>query len=464
MPRIVAMSQFRLHLRPMDNQLDVEWPPLREPAGGRAWRQVLHMIGAALHEHAGELSEAIATQIREELPALFVDSQMFEEVKKSTCDSLRQLGRMIEHGEDPKNIDMPPSASALLRAGVWRNVPLAVNNRFYRLAQEHVWHWLFTEITKSAKDPDTLKTAAELATSWLLGFVDHALLLADEAYEEERDTWSRGASAARAAAIEDILADRERNERIASQRLRYEISRHHIGIIATAIESPEQGAPISMLSEAIASAGRTIGAETSITHPAGSLAIAGWLSARRPFPKDVIPGRDEGLRVWRLPSGVSIAVGEPAVGLSGFRSTHMEAQHAARVALLMSSHIASFTSYRDAALTALCTTDEQHATAFVRRVLGPLATDDKDSYRLAMTLAAYLRESLSRSRTAAVLQIHPNTVSYRVRQAEELLQRNFERETLDLEVALALLPALPRLESSRRPYRNNDDMLPRRGT
>jgi DNA-binding PucR family transcriptional regulator len=66
-----------------------------------------------------------------------------------------------------------------------------------------------------------------------------------------------------------------------------------------------------------------------------------------------------------------------------------------------------------------------------------------------MTLAVYLRENQSRTRTAEVLQIHPNTVSYRVRQAEELLQRTFERDTVDLQVALAVLPALGRLEHNR---------------
>jgi DNA-binding PucR family transcriptional regulator len=38
--------------------------------------------------------------------------------------------------------------------------------------------------------------------------------------------------------------------------------------------------------------------------------------------------------------------------------------------------------------------------------------------------------------------VHPNTVSYRVNQAEELLGRTIDTNTLDLSVALALLPAI----------------------
>jgi DNA-binding PucR family transcriptional regulator len=38
--------------------------------------------------------------------------------------------------------------------------------------------------------------------------------------------------------------------------------------------------------------------------------------------------------------------------------------------------------------------------------------------------------------------VHPNTVSYRVHQAEEFLGRPVDINTLDLSVALALLPAI----------------------
>ena len=45
--------------------------------------------------------------------------------------------------------------------------------------------------------------------------------------------------------------------------------------------------------------------------------------------------------------------------------------------------------------------------------------------------------------------MHPNTVSYRVRQAEELLGRSVGADALDLQVAVTLLPALRKLEHDR---------------
>ena len=91
------------------------------------------------------------------------------------------------------------------------------------------------------------------------------------------------------------------------------------------------------------------------------------------------------------------------------------------------------------ALSAMATGDLDQARVFVERELEELAGDDDVSLRLASTLRAYLDEQASRGRTAKRLGIHENTVSYRVRQAEEILGRGVDERTLDLRVALALV-------------------------
>jgi DNA-binding PucR family transcriptional regulator len=100
------------------------------------------------------------------------------------------------------------------------------------------------------------------------------------------------------------------------------------------------------------------------------------------------------------------------------------------------------TRYHDVAVAALASTDGEHAVAFVKRILGPLAANDEATYRIAITLAVYLEENRSPAKAAQRLTVHPNTVSYRVHQAEEFLGRPIDTNTLDLLVALALLPAM----------------------
>ena len=131
----------------------------------------------------------------------------------------------------------------------------------------------------------------------------------------------------------------------------------------------------------------------------------------------------------RSAPGVRLALGEPGSGLDGFRRSHEEAAQARRVASLAGRPPGAITRYRQVALRALATADLPRAREFVQRELGPLAADDDVSLRLAGTLRAYLDEQASRSRAAKRLGIHENTVSYRVRQAEELLGRRVDERT-----------------------------------
>ncbi len=163
-----------------------------------------------------------------------------------------QLAQLIELGADPRRVEPPPSTLAFIRSAVWRQVPLADNMRFYRLAQEQVWQWFFARITATCHDPVDLATALELTTRFLFAFVDGATVRVDEAYEVERETWLRGAAAARADAIEDILADREHDGQAASKRLRYDVGRHHLGVIAWLEQVPKTGDALSLLNESIA--------------------------------------------------------------------------------------------------------------------------------------------------------------------------------------------------------------------
>ncbi|HTX98187.1 MAG TPA: helix-turn-helix domain-containing protein [Mycobacterium sp.] len=420
--------------------MELEWPPAREPDAQRVWQQVLVPIAAELRAGAADLAEQAVARMRSELPQLFPDEQTVKENLVSTEASLRQLAQVIEAGADPRQVELPPSTLAIARAAIPRHVVLADLMRFYRMAQELVWQWIHGRITARVSDPAGLAKAIELATGWIFGYVDGALVRAEQAYEEEREAWLRGAAAARAAAVDDILAERERDPHRASTRLRYDINRQHLGVMAWVEEVPAQGEAQALLGTVIAEVQRAVAADSSMVHPAGSLAMAGWVSRRRPFTRAEVAAVNASGQ-----SGVRLAFGDPDGGLRGFRRTHMQASHACRVASLFGPHAGPITHYREVAVAALASADTEQAAAFVSRVLGPLAAADEDTYRVATTLAVYLQENRSRTRAARRLVVHPNTVSYRVNQAETILGRGIDIDTVDLSVALALLPALPRL-------------------
>lgn len=417
--------------------MTLQWPA-PDPDAERVWRAVLVPIAAEMRADAAELAKGAVARMREELPQLLPDEQMVTEHLVSTEASLRKLAQVIEAGADPRDVDLPPSTTAIARAVVQQQTSLADLMRNYRLSQELVWQWMHGRIVAAEPGPADLAKAIELATSWIFGYVDGALVRAEQVYESEREAWLRGAAAARAAAVDDIVAERERDPQRASSRLRYDINRQHIGVLAWVDEVPPGGDAQALLGGVVADVARAVGADNHVVHPAGSLAVAGWVSRREPFPAGLTLGAPE-------QAGVRLAFGNPDAGITGFRATHLQAAHARRVASLVGPHGERVTHYREVAVAALASADPEHAAEFVARVLGPLTADDEDTVRVAATLAVYLQENRSRTRTAGRLFVHPNTVSYRVNQAETILGRSIDTDTLELSLALALLPALPGL-------------------
>lgn len=421
--------------------VEIEWEPARSALAQKIWRRVLCPIAAELAAQASVLSDEATAAFQAESPQWFPDVESVMLSRTSTADSIRQLARAIEQGADPRHCTLPPSTVQATRSGVERQVGLGAVLRSYRLSHEMVWRWLFERITAACDDAAEQAVALDLATTWLFAFIDGSVAQAATRYEAEREAWLRSAAAARAEAIVAILDGRERSQQRASTRLRYELNRHHLGVIAWGTEAAPDEPGHGAVDDVVAEVAHLVGADATLTHLLGPRTQAAWLTRATPLSEASLQA------VQALsPAHVRLALGEPAHGLEGFRRTHIEAGHARRVAMLTEPRTPSVTRYQDIAVTSLGTVDTEQAHTFVTRVLGPLAADDEATFRLAMTLATYLDENRSLTRTAERLTVHPNTVTYRVRQARQILGRGAEDDSLDLRVALALLPTLRGLQ------------------
>jgi DNA-binding PucR family transcriptional regulator len=418
--------------------MEPQWRPLREPGARRVWQEVLRPVAAQLRTCATQLATEIVDRYQSEVPSIVPDPFAVSEQLASVEDSLRQIAHCIGAGDDPRGLELTPSTVAIARSGVQRGIPLNDLFRSVRLAHEKSWHWVFNQITVRAPTAEQ-PAALELATTFFFAYADLVLLEAERHYEIEREAWLRGTAAARAAAVEDILSGAEDDPQRASKRMRYDINRHHLGAtlwLDPACDDPE---PQTALNEALSRLTVATSAQSALVHPAGATATAAWLSRGQAFdPAELAIAHLSQV----LPAGVRVAQGEPGWGIGGFRRTHVEATHAHRMASLLGERAAAVTCYRTVAVAALASADGEHAVAFVKRILGPLAVDDEATYRVAATLAVYLDENRSPGRAAQRLTVHPNTVSYRVHQAEQLLGRPLDTHTLELSVALALLPAM----------------------
>ena len=88
-----------------------------------------------------------------------------------------------------------------------------------------------------------------------------------------------------------------------------------------------------------------------------------------------------------------------------------------------------------APIAALCT-DLDFARIWVRTTLGELATADSAHERLRETALEFLANGASFTAAAEALQVHKNTVHYRIQQAEDMLGRPLRDSRIELELAL----------------------------
>lgn len=132
---------------------------------------------------------------------------------------------------------------------------------------------------------------------------------------------------------------------------------------------------------------------------------------------------------------ISLAVGEPAYGLDGWRLTHQEAQVAREVALHGRAGVVRCV---DVLLDGAVLRDETIAKALMATYLVPLDTLRVGGDAARQLLMAYIKCQRRVAKTATVLGITRKTVEHRLRDIEDVLGRPLATCTAELEVALRL--------------------------
>jgi hypothetical protein len=145
------------------------------------------------------------------------------------------------------------------------------------------------------------------------------------------------------------------------------------------------------------------------------------------------------LKGFTPPGDSSVAVGDPAAGLAGFRQTHREAGEAHVVGVRLGLRMIL---YRDVRLEAFAMRDEAAAKDLTASVLGELNEGGERAENLRQTLRAYFSASQNATSAAASLGVHEQTVSRRLQAIEEALGGPVNTRRAELELALRLKPLL----------------------
>jgi hypothetical protein len=246
---------------------------------------------------------------------------------------------------------------------------------------------------------------------------DHLVASVTEAYMTEAGRRHSTAEQRRAKRVKRLLD----GELVEMGELDYPIEVWHLGILASGPEAPRVIREIATRLEC----------RLLLVRPGGE-SVWAWLGSRGPLTRRRL---DEFAECCLAPAATTLALGEPAHGLGGWRATHRQAAAALPVAQRGNK---SLVRYADVALLAASLRDEILATTLRELYLDPLLSERDGGEALRQTARAYLGAGRNVSAAAAALGVSRTTVTARLRMIEDRIGRPPEECTAEIETALAL--------------------------
>jgi DNA-binding PucR family transcriptional regulator len=409
-----------------------------ETASSERLREVAGRLAADV-EWIRAAAAAVTDAIHRELPELGVDDEIRDATYASSESNVRQCIEILRIGADPAEARPPPAAVDYARQFVRSGVTIDTLLRAYNVGQASFIHSLSGALRTAIDDRDEVSEALERGAALTLAYVNAMIRDLVKRYAEERDRWVRSAAAVRADTVRALLADEPVDVEAAERRLGYRLRRSHLGFVVWSSPRSEEVDDVGALEQAATRFAADLGGSGLLLVPFGPHLILGWVgrAATPPSTVRLQVGGDAA-------PGARAAIGEPGSGVDGFARSHREAIQARRISELTGRPAGSVVAHETVALTALASADLEQARDFVVRHLGPLAGDDDDTLRLSGTLRVYLEERSSPRRTAERLGVHANTVTNRIRAAQDLLGEPIESRVSELLVALRLAPVVQR--------------------
>ncbi|MEU3297000.1 helix-turn-helix domain-containing protein [Streptomyces longwoodensis] len=262
----------------------------------------------------------------------------------------------------------------------------------------------------------------------LFDFVDKFSSRMTAEYLAEHDRWLTSGAAAREETVRTILDGRPVRQAGASDLLGYRLEGRHLALIAWCSDQADDAS--AELQRATTELLHLRGCASTLILPTGRSTVWAWGEPQAMPPVATGPGE------FQPPRGARFACGSVRHGLTGFRQSHQDALHAARVMRLRPHDASPVVDYPDVELAALTSTDLPALRRFVSDQLGALAADTRPTDQLRRTLRLYLRNERSLTAAAAQLHVARNTVTYRVKRAQELLGHDLTDRLPELMTAL----------------------------
>ena len=389
-----------------------------------------------MHEQLADVSSFIRLSLEEAIPELRGDARIVEMHRASVEGNVDTLLRALRYDIAVERVEAPTAALEFARRLAQRGVPVNALIRAYRLGQRRMNELVFREV-RAIDDAAVRFAVLEAITATLFEYIDWISQQVVTVYEEERERWLENQNSLRGLRVRELLTTTDAIDiDEASASVQYPLRRHHLAMVMWYPERSVAGDELSRLQRFARELGHAANASaTSLFVATDQTTGWAWLSYQSTTPAAVATVRQY---VGTRPNPPSLAIGTVRPGVEGFRRSHREAEAARALATAGGHRAPTVISATDPGLSAaaLLCRDVDAAREWVTEVLGNLAADNDNDARLRETLRVFLRCGASYKLAAEELDLHFNSVKYRVGRAVVRRGRPITQDRLDVEIAL----------------------------
>lgn len=422
------------------NVIEVKKPHLDNGVGVNNY---VAEVAGRLHDRLAEVSSTLRRSLEDQIPELRGDAALVELLGTSVEGNVDTILHALRYDIAVERVEAPTAALEYARRLAQHGVPVNALVRAYRLGQRRMNELVFAEL-RAIDIPEPMRVAViEAITGTMFEYIDWMSQQVVGVYEDERERWLENQNSLRSLRVREILAANKTIDiDTATTSIRYPLRWHHLGLIVwypdRGTEGPEVD-DLARLQRFVRELGEAAGTAASPLFVAADQSCAwGWLPYRTAVTDAV-----QNVRRFALtrPDSPSVAIGTMAGGVEGFCRSHREAVEARGVAIVSDrpkSSTPTVIAATDPGLSVVARlgSDVVDIREWVAAVLGDLAGDDENDARLRETLRKYLACGSSYKVAAEELNLHFNSVKYRVARAVARRGRDIGSDRLDVELAL----------------------------
>ncbi|UMB70095.1 PucR family transcriptional regulator [Mycobacterium paraterrae] len=389
-----------------------------------------------LGDGLGDLVGGVQQMLLEQVPDLDGDAQVMALLRDTIETNIEAVFSAIRHGIALGHVEPPTAALEHGRRMAQRGVSVNAVMRGYRLGHKAVLDVVLAQVRCAGLEAQLAFDVFGQVADMSFGYIDSISEQVVAAYQDERDRWLENQNSLRAVRVREVLDGADVDVDVLTEAIRYPLSRIHLAVTAWYVQ-PADGQELVAMEKFIQQLAVAVGAhESPLFIPVDRLMGWAWI----PLDADIAGSCVQRARAFArmFEQAPWVAVGDPVHGVEGFRLSHLQAQDARAVALTVGHAVPRFVAASDPGLSmaALLGGNIDAASAWVAKVLGPLACHSDNDERLRETLRVFLRCGASFKAAADELHLHHNSVKYRVARAVERRGRPIDDDRLDVEVAL----------------------------